>query len=156
VCVFGIFFLPDMAAGMVELWRLVRPGGRLAVTFWGPRWMDPGASFFWDTVGRERPDLVRAFAPWARVTTPEAVEELFRAGGTATPTVVAEPRRHPLSQPEDWWTIVLGTGLRATVEKLGPEAAGRVREANLAWATERGLAEVEASVIFGVAAKPVI
>jgi ubiquinone/menaquinone biosynthesis C-methylase UbiE len=32
VCVFGIFFLPDVQAGLAELWRLVRPGGTLAVT----------------------------------------------------------------------------------------------------------------------------
>ena len=156
VCVFGIFFLPDMAAGIAELWRLVRPGGRLAVTVWGPRWVEPGAGFFWDAVGEERPDLVRAFAPWARITTPEALVDLFEQGGAATPSVVAEPGTHRLAHPEDWWTIVLGTGLRSTVDKLGPEAAARVREANLAWATGEGLAEVEASVVFGVASKPVI
>ena len=27
VCVFGIFFVPDMAQGVRELWRRVRPGG---------------------------------------------------------------------------------------------------------------------------------
>src|SRR6185437_10448406 len=27
VCVFGVFFVPDMTAVVAELWRLVRPGG---------------------------------------------------------------------------------------------------------------------------------
>lgn len=36
VCVFGVFFAPDMAAFVAEMWRLVTPGGRLAVTTWGP------------------------------------------------------------------------------------------------------------------------
>ncbi|WP_256360657.1 class I SAM-dependent methyltransferase [Methylomonas koyamae] len=35
VCVFGIFFVPDMSAAVKELWRQVRPGGRLAITTWG-------------------------------------------------------------------------------------------------------------------------
>jgi len=37
VCVFGIFFVPDMAMAVSELWRRVRPGGKLAVTTWGPK-----------------------------------------------------------------------------------------------------------------------
>ena len=32
VCVFGIFFVPDMIAAVRELWRMVRPGGKLAIT----------------------------------------------------------------------------------------------------------------------------
>src|SRR6267378_7167458 len=35
VCVFGIFFVPDMAKAVSELWSRIRPGGKLAVTTWG-------------------------------------------------------------------------------------------------------------------------
>jgi SAM-dependent methyltransferase len=34
VCVFGIFFVPDMEHQVAELWRMVRPGGQLAITTW--------------------------------------------------------------------------------------------------------------------------
>ena len=37
ICVFGIFFIPDMQAAVRALWHAVRPGGKLAVTAWGPR-----------------------------------------------------------------------------------------------------------------------
>jgi len=36
ICAFGVFFAADMAAFTAEMWRLVRPGGTLAVTTWGP------------------------------------------------------------------------------------------------------------------------
>jgi ubiquinone/menaquinone biosynthesis C-methylase UbiE len=32
ICVFGVFFVPDMPAFVAEMWRLVRPGGTLAIT----------------------------------------------------------------------------------------------------------------------------
>ena len=47
VCVFGIFFVPDMARAVSELWSRVRPGGKLAVTtgpnFSSRRLTDSGA-----------------------------------------------------------------------------------------------------------------
>jgi ubiquinone/menaquinone biosynthesis C-methylase UbiE len=42
VCVFGIFFVPDVAAAVRALWRCVRPGGRLAVTTLGPALLRAG------------------------------------------------------------------------------------------------------------------
>jgi ubiquinone/menaquinone biosynthesis C-methylase UbiE len=44
VIVFGIFFLPDMTAATSGLWRMVKPGGQLAVTTWGPRLFEPACS----------------------------------------------------------------------------------------------------------------
>jgi SAM-dependent methyltransferase len=154
VCVFGIFFLPDMLAGIRELWRLVRPGGQLAVTIWGPRLFEPGTSEFWATVGAERPDLVGGFHPWTRVTDPAALADLFTQAGAAAPVMAAEAGTQPLAGPADWWSIVLGTGYRATVERLGAEAAARVRAANLARIEAAGIREVETNVVYGIARKP--
>ena len=64
VCVFGIFFVPDMPAGVRTLWRLVRPGGKLAITTWGPRFFEPATTAFWEAVRTARPDLYKAFNPW--------------------------------------------------------------------------------------------
>ena len=154
VCVFGIFFLPDMAAAVAELWRLVRPGGTLAVTVWGPGFLEPATAAFWEAVGAERPDLVGRFQPWTRVTDPAGLSRLLRGGGAADPVVEAEPGTHPLAGPEDWWTIVLGTGYRATVEQLDPAAARRVRAANLQWLRRHEVRELQTNVIYARARKP--
>jgi SAM-dependent methyltransferase len=148
VCVFGIVFLPDMAAGLAELWRLVRPGGRLAVTVWGPRIFEPAASRFWAAVEEVRPDLAHEFEPWTRVTDPGALAGLFAAAGVPAPHIAAERGCHPVRRPEDWWTIILGTGFRATVERLTETDAERVRTQNLAAIAD--VCEVEANVVYAV------
>jgi SAM-dependent methyltransferase len=48
VCVFGVFFAQDMRAFTEEMWRMVAPGGMLAVTTWGPELFEPANRQFWD------------------------------------------------------------------------------------------------------------
>ncbi|MDX6690936.1 MAG: hypothetical protein QOG15_2393 [Solirubrobacteraceae bacterium] len=153
VCVFGIFFLPDMAAGMRELWRLVKPGGRLAITVWGPDIFEPATSVFWEAVRSERADLVGGFHPWKRVTTADGLATLLDESGIPDANIAAEASRHPLAVADDWWTIVLGTGYRATVEQLGAQAAERVRTANVAALRQRGVGSLATNVIYAVANK---
>src|SRR5262249_53058003 len=73
VCVFGIFFVPDMAAAVRSLWQRVRPGGQLAITTWGPRFFEPASTAFWEAVREVRPDLHKDFNPSARISEPAAV-----------------------------------------------------------------------------------
>jgi trans-aconitate methyltransferase len=148
VCVFGVFFVPDMAAAVAELWRLVRPGGTLALTVWGPDFLEPATSAFWAAVDAGRPDLVGGFHPWTRVTDPAALVQLLGQGGVTDATIEAESGIHPLADPQDWWTIVLGTGYRATVEQLDPAAAARVRDASVRWVREHHARELETNVVY--------
>lgn len=153
VCVFGVFFVPDMEALVKELWRMVRPGGKLAVTTWGPHLFAPVYDVWREAIKAERADLYTAFNPWDRITEVPAVESLFRAAGIGNFQVAAEEGSMFLRKPEDWWTIVLGTGLRWTINQMGPEAAGRVRKHNLEWIRAHGVQSVETNVIYALASK---
>jgi len=153
ICVFGIFFVPDMEHAVRELWRLVRPGGQLAVTTWGPRFFEPANTAFWNAVRTERPDLYKGFNPWDRISQPEALHALFLSAGAEAPDIGAEMKSHPLHSPEDWWPMVLGTGYRGTVEQLDPAARDRVRRRSLDCVRTAGIAAVEANVLYGVASK---
>jgi ubiquinone/menaquinone biosynthesis C-methylase UbiE len=117
VSVFSIFFVPDMEGLVRELWRMVRPGGKLAVTTWGPRIFGPAYSRWLVAVGRERPDLATAFNPWDRITDVASVRKLLQDGGVKDPEVIAEELFQPLRSPDDWWTIALGSGLRWTIDQ---------------------------------------
>lgn len=153
VCVFGIFFVPDMTAAVRSLWRAVRPGGKLAITTWGPRWFEPGSTAFWDAVRAERPDLYKGFNPWDRISDPEAVIELLRSGGATNVEAVAEPNEHPIPSPDAWWSAVIGTGYRGTFDQLDREQRGRVRAANLEYVRRSGMRAIEANVVYGIATK---
>src|SRR4051812_32590285 len=133
VCVFGIFFVPDMARAVSELWSRVRPGGKLAVTTWGPNFCEPANAAFWCSVKDVRPDLYKGFNPWDRIDDPASLRKILDEGGVASPNIIAENRLHPIKSPKDWWTIVLGSGYRGTIEQLTLTERQKVKEANLAF-----------------------
>lgn len=153
ICVFGVFFVPDMEALVAELWRMVRPGGKLALTTWGPRIFAPAYDVWNAEVRRVRPDLYAAYNPWDRITTPEAVRRLFHSVGVSDVDVEPEDGYQPLSTPEDFWIIALGSGLRWTIDQLGPGGAEQVRTSVLKWLDAHKVDRVETNVIYAVAAR---
>src|SRR5215831_10806536 len=153
VCVFGVFFAPDMAAFVAEMWRLVQPGGVLAVTTWGPGLFEPANSCFWASGGEVEPSLFKAFNPWDEITTPEALTDLFLRAGVAHPAVVAAPGQHHLDRPDGFWDIVLGSGYRATVDALGQQG-GQVRTRLLTELRSRCVTALRTDVVFGTARSP--
>jgi ubiquinone/menaquinone biosynthesis C-methylase UbiE len=152
-CLFGVFFVPDVPAAVRALWHCVRPGGRLAITTWGPRFFEPANAVFWDSIKAERPDLYKGFNPWDRICDPEALTAVLREGGVEPAEVVAEPGEHPIPTPEAWWAAVLGSGYRGTLEQLDFAARERVRQANLDYIRRSGIRAVEANVVYAIANK---
>src|SRR5437762_11077204 len=154
VCVFGIFFVPDMGRAVSELWSRVRPSGKLAVTTWGPNFFEPGSHGFWRSIKDVRPDLYKGFNPWDRINDPANFTKIFNEAGIAPPTIVPENRLHSVTSAEDWWTIVLGSSYRGTIEQLKPETRRKVKEANLAFIRDEKISAIETNVLYALATKP--
>lgn len=153
VCVFGIFFVPDMLAAVRELLRMVRPGGKLAITSWGEKVFEPANQIFWNAIEAERPDLYKKFTPWERIGDPASLKALLEAGGATQVEVFAEVGTHELASPEDWWTMILGGGLRGTIDQLDPAERERVRQANLQFLWSNKIHSLEVNVLYAIAQK---
>ncbi len=153
VCVFGIFFLPDMTAALQELWRMLKPGGKLAITSWGKAVFEPANHVFWDAVQGVRPDLHNIDRPWDRISQPDALKALLAAAG-ATPVEVTEAiGQHEIQQPEDWWTIVMGGGYRGLIDQMDRDTVDRIRQANLDYLATSGVRSLDVDVLYAIAQK---
>ena len=153
ISVFSIFFVPDMAAQVRELWRMVKPGGKLAITTWGPDIFAPMSAIWWAAVQAERPDLFVATNPWDRITTPEELRLLLASGGVTTAAITPEPGEQPLRSPADWWTIVLGSGYRGTLDAMDAPTAARIQAQTVGAARDRGVTAVQTNVQYAIATK---
>lgn len=153
ISVFGVYFVNDMAAGVKELWRMVRPGGTLAVTTWGPDAFEPVDSTFREIAYALRPDLQVDVSPWERLTSTAGLRALLEEAGVHSAEAEAEEGRHSVPTPDDWWTVMLGSGLRGTLERLDPDQQEHVRETLLERLRRDDVREAAVNAVYAVATK---
>ena len=153
VSVFSVFFVSDMEGLVRELWRMVKPGGKLAITTWGPCNLEPAHTVWRESVQAERPDLYSPSRRWDRIALPQQVRKLMEDGGVSNAEVVLESASQALRAPEDWWAIVMGTGMRGTVDAMDGKTAAHIRDCNIDWVRDHGVESVEINVIYAVATK---
>ncbi|MFN8025817.1 MAG: methyltransferase domain-containing protein [Acidimicrobiia bacterium] len=163
VSVFGIFFVPDMAGLLADLWELVAPGGQLAVTTWGPDLFEPLWSTYWNAVQTERPELRPSGGRYDEISTPAGMQVLVAeagidAGVDAVVEIEAFDAMHPMRDGDDWWGIVRGSGLRGAADALDDDHRARVRaacDAAIAGPNgDDGVDEVPVNVVFTRIVRP--
>ncbi len=153
VCVFGIFFVPDMTAAVRSLWHVLRPTGRLAITTWGSRFFEPATGAFWNSIREVRPDLYKGFNPWDRIVEPASLQAMLSEAGVEHVDIVAEAGEHPIPSPEAWWSAVAGSGYRGTLDQLNAQDREHVCAANMDYIKSSGIQAVEANVVYAIATK---
>jgi ubiquinone/menaquinone biosynthesis C-methylase UbiE len=153
LCVLGVFFVDDMPGLLRSFWSLLRPGGRLAITVLGERFFDPMIDVFIDAVHAERPgfDIVQ---PWRRIGDPAAFRALAEDAGIPGFSLREDVDTLTLENPDDWWRIVIGSGLRRTAEALGDDTAAKVRARCGQVMQERGIRDVELTSQYLLATRP--
>jgi ubiquinone/menaquinone biosynthesis C-methylase UbiE len=154
VCVFGVFFPPDRAGFVREMWRQVAPGGVLAVTTWGDQLFEPANGAFWDTVKEVAPELYRGFSPWDDITTAPALVGLLEAAGVQGAQAEEMPGTHELPSPEAFWDLVMGSGYRGTVDALDAQRAEQVHQGTIERLRRGDMRVVRTDVVYAAARRP--
>jgi 2-polyprenyl-3-methyl-5-hydroxy-6-metoxy-1,4-benzoquinol methylase len=151
LCAFAIFFLPDMDASLARLWRLVAPGGVVALSTWREGFWRPVRTILHEELERIRPDLVSPSRPWERVRDEAGVRDLFRRAGLPEPAVETEERRQPIDSPDDAWALALGTGYRWNLAQMAAGEVAALRERVIARARADDVRGFDATAIYAVA-----
>lgn len=154
-CSFGIFFLPDMQAGLASWRQVLKPGGRVMFTSFTANAFQPLADMF-----RQRMESFGIDIPqenWMRLTAEEECVALLEAAGFGNTEIVVEQLGYHLNGPEDWWEIIYSSGFRGYLEKLDAEQLGRFRVEHLAeiqsLMTDKGL-WLDVETLFSTGVRP--
>lgn len=152
--VFSVFFVPDMKSLAAELWRLVRPGGCLAVTVWGPDAFHPLARLFSEELNIVRAEARELVRPWERLTEPENLRALLRQAGAPEVAIEVSNDIQPFTQPEDAWTLIMGAGYRWEVEQLNQAQRAELRERVVRRVSDEWVEAVNTPALHATARKP--
>jgi len=143
VCAFGLFFLPDMLAGLKQWYRVVKPGGLVAFSSFAPDAFQPMSDLFLQRVEALAGEPMLEDSPAKRLESADQCRSLLEQAGFVEVAVHLEQVAYRLRDAAEWWDIVWNTGYRGFLRHLDREVRERFRGEHLAeiaaLATDEGI-----------------
>jgi SAM-dependent methyltransferase len=123
LCGFALFFFPSVERALLEFYRVLKHGGRLAVTTWGegdPRWS-------WEE------EVRKAHTVPVRLKTMSLdkgadLEDVIRGCGFGDVQILEETAEFTYANEEEWWATQWSQSGRATLDRLDPNALERLKQ----------------------------
>ena len=122
LCGFGIMFFPDQLRALGEFRRVMKSGGRLAVSTWRV------AQTCEIEAAMVELGMQRTKQPgW--ITEPDELSKLLTMAGFTDVSVTADAYAFRYTDVEEYWRQARGTGMRRTLDELSPSDAQQLRDA---------------------------
>ncbi|WP_052672287.1 class I SAM-dependent methyltransferase [Aliterella atlantica] len=158
ICASGIFFFPDMLAGLRDWLRVIKPGGIVAFSSFGESAFNPMRELYANRIQNYGVELPTARG-FNRLNTADKCSDLMQEAGFIDINTCQDQLGYYLRDLDDWWDIVLHTGFRHSLVQIEPEKLEQFKTEYLAevekLATDKGI-WLDVPVIFAIGRKPVI
>lgn len=122
-CAFGLFFLPDMENGLKCISKVLKPGGKLAITSFTSSLMMPLRKMFIDRIkayGIEESKL-----SWMLLDSPDKINALMSSTGYQDIHIQSKNMGYYLKNSQAWWDVLWNSGYRGLLGRLSKEELGR-------------------------------
>lgn len=122
-CAFALYFFPDLSAALSEFKRVLKKGGRIAISSFG----NPRSLTHWIQVRAKELGNAKSLRIH-RLNTVDSIQTLLQENGFQNIQIHVESKINSFATPQAWWDSLYTHGVRAVLEQLSPDLLAKLRE----------------------------